>query len=233
MSSLSEDLADLHRLLLELEEVEEMLSSGPRKVAAQQRVADKKQAQCEQQQAHITSLRKASDEKSLQLKTNEARIAEHQAKLNIASSNREYEIIKTQIEANTMANSVLEDEILESLDKVDTAVQELAELKGEHEAAVEKQKKTAAEVAESSDGLKANADDLNGRITEAEKKVPASAKEAYLRLRGAHGASALSAVENNACVACYSEFSPQHRVALNLGKVLFCHSCARLVYRAG
>ena len=128
MSSLSEDLAELHGLLLELEEVEEMLSSGPRKVAAQQRVADKKQAECEQQKAHITDLRKASDEKSLQLKTNEAKIVELNGKLNVAASNREYEIIKSQIEANTMANSVLEDEILEALEKVDAAVQELSEL---------------------------------------------------------------------------------------------------------
>jgi predicted nucleic acid-binding Zn-ribbon protein len=231
MSSLSEDLAELHGLLLELEEVEEMLSSGPRKVAAQQRVADKKQAECEQQKAHITDLRKASDEKSLQLKTNEAKIVELNGKLNVAASNREYEIIKSQIEANTMANSVLEDEILESLEKVDAAVQDLNELEKLHEESVAKQKKTAAEVAESASGLQSKCDELNGQIGAVEKRVPTSAKDAYVRLRGAYGAAALSAIEGGACTQCYSELSPQHRVTLNLGKVLFCQSCARLMYR--
>lgn len=231
MSSLSEDLAALHRLLLELEEVEEMLTSGPRKVAAQERLANKKLAEVEQQKQLVTQLRKASDAKSLQLKTNEARILELRGKLNVAASNREYEIISSQIEADTVANSVLEDEILESLDKVDAAVAAHSALEQAHKEFVEKQKKTAADVAAAAAGLNEKAASLNAEIAEAEKQVPGSAREAYVRLRGAHGAGALAAVEADACVACYTELSPQHRVALNLGKVLFCSSCARLLYR--
>ena len=67
----------------------------------------------------LLELRKSADGKSLQLKSNEAKNLDLTAKLNAASSNKEYEIISSQIEADKMANSVLEDEILEALDKVD------------------------------------------------------------------------------------------------------------------
>lgn len=232
MSSHSEDLAELHRLLLELEEVEEMLTSGPRKVATHDRLATKKQAECDQQKALITDLRKAADAKSLQLKTNEARIQDLNAKLNIAASNREYEIIKSQMEADTMANSVLEDEILEALDKVDVSVATHGELQKAHAAQVEKGQKIATEVAASAAGLQEKATALNGQIELAEKKVPTSAMEMYRRLRGAHGAGCLSSVEGAACSECNSELSQQQRVGMNLGKALFCPSCARLLYRA-
>lgn len=233
MSSLSEDLSQLHRLLLELEEVEEMQRSGPRKVAVQEKIANQKLEECGQQKTLITEMRKATDGKSLQLKTTEAKIEDHKARLNAAASNREYGIIKSQIEANTMANSVLEDEILEALEKIDTTASELVELQKQHTELVERQKKTAGEVAAAADGLTQRATALTEKIREAAKCVPASAADQFQRLRGAHGASALAGVENSACDTCYSELSPQNRVALNLGKVLFCDSCGRLLYRIG
>lgn len=226
-----EDLAELHSLLLDLEEVEEMLRTGPLKVAAQQKRSEQKLAECEQQKAHITALRKAVDGKQLQLKTNEARIGDLRGKLNAASSNREYEIITSQIDADTMANSVLEDEILEALEKVDVAVTDLATMDEQHKAQVTKQKKLATEVESATAGLEARAAELNGKIDEAEKAVPTNVKDQYRRLRSAHKAGALSAVESNACVACYSELSAQRNIALNLNKVLFCDSCGRLLYK--
>ena len=208
-----------------------MQQCGPRKVAVQEKFANQKLEECDQQKNLITEVRKSADGKSLQLKTNEAKIDDHKAKLNIASSNREYDIIKSQIEADTMANSVLEDEILEALEKVDSSVEELKELEAAHKELVAKQQKTASEVAAAADGLATKAADLNGKITEAEKKVPASAADQYHRLKGAHGASALARVEESACGTCYAAISAQNNVALNLGKLLFCDSCGRILYR--
>ena len=71
--------------------------------------------------------RGASDRKSLDLKTNEAKIADLQTKLNTSTNNREYDIIRGQIDADSSANSVLEDEILESLEKVDLCQTDIRE----------------------------------------------------------------------------------------------------------
>lgn len=231
MSSLSEDLARLHSLRLELEEVEEMQRSGPVRIAAQERVANQKREQCDQQKQAITDLRKAADEKSLQLKSNETRIGDLKAKLNAAASNREYEIIASQIEADKMANSVLEDEILEAFEKVDVAQAELKEMEQSCADQIEKQKKVAADVAAAAPGLQQRAETLGQQIAQSEERVPASARDAYRRLASAHGAGALASVEDEACTACNSRISAQEKVALNLGKVVFCNSCGRLLYR--
>ena len=66
------------------------------------------------------------DQKQLQLKTAEGKVKELQIKLNTAQSNREYQTLVEQIQAAEMANSVLADEILEALDKVDDHKKQVA-----------------------------------------------------------------------------------------------------------
>ena len=80
----------------------------------------------------------ASDEKQLQLKQREAKLKDFEAKLFAAQSNKEYQLLKDQIAADKQANSVLADEILEALDKLDglqaaikTAESNLAKVKEE------------------------------------------------------------------------------------------------------
>ena len=64
-------------------------------------------------------MRVAADQKQLQLKAGEEKIKDLKRKLNAAASNREYQILKEQIAADDMAKSVLEDEIIEALEKID------------------------------------------------------------------------------------------------------------------
>ena len=72
-------------------------------------------------------MRVATDQKQLQLKSDEQKIKDHRAKLNAAASNREYQILKEQIAADEMTNSVLEDEIIEAMEKVDQLQATIAE----------------------------------------------------------------------------------------------------------
>ena len=53
------------------------------------------------------------------MKSNEQKIKDLDTKLNTAATNREYQILKDQIAADKMANSVLEDEIIEMMEQVD------------------------------------------------------------------------------------------------------------------
>ena len=99
--------------------------AAPRKIAAQEKLLSQKQAERDTLKESLTELRKAADGKSLQLKSNEAKIQDLQGKLNAAASNKEYQIISSQIAADNMANSVLEDEILEALEKVDKRLQDI------------------------------------------------------------------------------------------------------------
>ncbi len=232
MSTAASGLRELHQLLIRSREVNETLERGPKQVTARKQFTSRKLQELEAQKEVVMSLKKAIDEKNLQLRSNEARIADLKAKLNLASSNREYDIIRGQIEADTMANSVLEDEILEALEKVDRADSKAAQLDDNLAAAMGHEKRIEDEVVASQPGLKEEASRLKSAIAEAENPLPSAITELYRRLVHAHGADALASVDAGVCTACYMEVSPQSRVELNSGKIITCKSCARLHYLA-
>lgn len=232
MSATTGALRELHQLHLRLREVHEKLTEGPRQVEIRRKLVQRRQENLEEKTEELRRLKLAADEKSLQLKTNESKIAELKLKLNTASSNREYDIIKSQIDADTMANSVLEDEILEALEKVDRTAEAIATCEAELSAAREEEQALSQKVTAAEPGLREEANRLEGALAAAERELPAAILDRYRRLVGAHGADALAAVEEKTCTACYTLLSPNECVELNVGKTLFCRSCGRLLYRA-
>ena len=229
--SLTEGLGKLHSIHEAIEKIERELARGPKRVAAKQKAITAAEADQSAQKETITQLRKVSDEKSLQLKTNEARIVDHKVKLNSASSNREYEIIQKQIEADTVANSVLEDEILESLEKVDAALEKLKAIEATAAEATQEKEKIAKEVADNEPKLHAKLEAARAELKEAEKIIPAKNKDQYRRLAATRGSETLAPVTDGTCQGCNSILSPQIAVQLNVGKtIIYCQTCGSIMY---
>lgn len=229
MSASSQAIKALHELHLKLHGVQEDLARGPRQIAAKQSAVDKRRAELEARRDKLKQLKVTADQKNLQLKTNEAKINDLRAKLNVAASNREYEIITGQIAADTMANSVLEDEILETLTRIDQMQAEVKEAEQDVATAEAALKQTQADVAAREPGLKEAAAALEQQVAEAEKFLPADIVPQYRRAVQGFGADALAAVENKVCTACHMQLTAQRLVELNSGKLMFC-GCGRLLY---
>jgi len=232
MSTTTSGLKDLHQLHVQLQHVQEQLGRGPRQIRAQRQLAERKQSEVDSNKERLTQLKMAVDLKSLQLKTNEGKIAELKTKLNVAASNREFDIIKSQIDADTMANSVLEDEILESLDKIDQIQAIIGKFEEEFATAKQEEQRVASEVAAAEPGLNGERVEFETALKTAEGELPAQITLVYRRLVQAHSAGALAPVENKACTACFAILSPNLLVELNTGKIIFCSSCGRLLYLA-
>ena len=232
MNDLTTALRDLHRIHTEIQRVRTELERGPRQVRAKRRLVESKTAEIEQIRARLTQARKSADEKSLQLKTHEAKLHGLQIKLNQATSNREFDAIKGQMDADRMAMSVLEDEILESLEKTDqlksgiaTAERERQDYEGDCEA-------FAAKVAAAEGDLKSELAQLEASLKVAEKIIPASLVGDYRRLVQGHGASALAPIEGKACTSCMTVVTTQQSIDLRSGRFTFCRSCGRMLYQA-
>ncbi len=223
-------LTELHRLLLALQEVQEQIDRGPRQLKVRQQTVVQKQSDLEAQKQKHKALRINADQKSLQLKSNEVKIGDLKGKLNQAQSNREFDIIRTQMEADTVANSVLEDEILESLEKVDAAHLAIKKLEEEVAHAKAEETRVAAEIAAAQPGYQARQAELNAAITAAEAKLPEDIRTSYGRLVQAYGAAALAHVDGNTCTSCYVSLPPQMVVQVRTGQIMFCKTCGRLLY---
>ncbi|HXY33942.1 MAG TPA: hypothetical protein VEI07_06915 [Planctomycetaceae bacterium] len=231
MSAATAGLKRLHELHIRLQDINKQLEHGPRQVKARQQILAKKQAEIDALKAELKQTRMLADQKNLQLKTNETKIDQLRGKLNQAQSNREFDVIRSQIDADTMANSVLEDEILEVLEKVDQQQHKIKQAEDEIAQTAADLRRVAQEVESGAPKLRGQAIELQSALSDAEKILPQTAITTYRRLVQAHGAGALATVENNACTACFELLSANYLVELNTGKFLFCRSCGRLLYR--
>src|SRR5438046_2307477 len=119
MPSLTETLRTLHRIHRQHSDLKDRLSRGPRQIQAAEMAVKKCETDLGQAKDAYKQAKMASDEKQLQLKHRESKLADLQAKLNMAQSNKEYQLLKDQMAADKQANSVLADEILETLEKID------------------------------------------------------------------------------------------------------------------
>jgi len=229
MVSSSQALKTLHELHQRLQEVQEDLARGPRQIQAKKKSIEKRKTDLEHRRQKLKQLKLTADQKNLQLKTNENKIADLRAKLNLAASNREYEIITGQIDADTMANSVLEDEILEALTMIDQAQAEVKQAEQDVATAEAELKKLTADVQAVEPGLTDRARQLAAEVADAEKVLPDDIVPQYRRAVQAYGADALAAVEDRNCTSCHMQLTMQKMVELGAGKLMFC-TCGRLLY---
>lgn len=223
-------LTELHRLHLLSREVQDEMERGPRQLKARQQAIAQKLAELEAQKQKHKTLRMNADQRSLQLKSNEAKIGELKVKLNQASSNREFDIIRSQMEADTVANSVLEDEILDALEKVDVAHIAIKKLEEEVAHAKADEARVAAQISTALPGLQSRLTELEKAIASAESRLPEDIVVPYRRLVQAYGAAALAEVDGSTCTSCYVSLPPQMVMQVRDGHVMFCKTCGRLLY---
>ncbi len=231
MNPTGSGLKEIHDLREKLEEVAGQIDRGPRQIAARQQLLDKKKADLEARRDKLKQLKVAADQKNLQLKSSEGKIHDLQGKLNAVSTNREYDALRSQIAADKMANSVLEDEIIEALERVDAMQAEVKQVEQEVAKSQEEIAQFSAQIKQQEPELRQRAGELEAKLSNVETMLPADIVPMYRRLVQAYGARALAPVVGKACGECFVGLTAQTVVELRSGKFKFC-TCGRLMYLA-
>ena len=230
MNETSRALKDLHCLLQEIQSIRDQIARGPKRIQIMKKRRAEQEQQLQEQQSHILTVKKGIDEKNLQMNTYEAELKKLQVQLNQSTSNREFEVLKEQIDADTMAQSVLEDEILEALEKVDRLEEGVKEAQQACLDAKQKEEQVANQVQAEKPELQSKLSTLELQRTEAEQIIPGTIKADYRRLVKIHLDQALMPVQGKACTNCYVQMSAQQMVELRAGKVFLCRTCGRVLY---
>src|SRR5262249_3343485 len=123
-------LRELHRIHRQLTDLRDRIARGPKQVRARTDGVAQAEEQLAKVHGDLKAGRVALDQKQLQLKTAEGKIIDLKVKLNQANTNREYQALKDQIAADEMASSVLQDEILEAMEKLDVMKAQVPEAEG-------------------------------------------------------------------------------------------------------
>lgn len=224
------EFAHLHDLHSKQKRVRDQLERGPKQIEARKKKIAAAEAELAQKEQDLKDARAAADKKNLDLKSKENQILDLQGKLNTATTNREYDIIRGQIDADKAAMAVLEDEILELLERVDGIQREI----GEAKQAVSDAEKDVSEFANQFEEKSKELSDQDSKLTEAikdaERVIPGEIRDQYRRLVAAYGPDAMASAEGGSCNFCFVQLTSQNKVLLNSGKTLFCPSCGRLLY---
>ena len=230
MTVTAEALRELHRIHRQLTDLRDRLERGPKQLQATVVSVQKMETDLEHAKESNKRSRLLVDDRQLQLKEREARIADLESKLNLAASNREYQALKEQIAADQQANSVLEDEILEGLEKIDETVETVRVAEGNLTKAQHEAGKVRARVDGARDKLESELVRVQGELDQAEAQLPEDFRINYQRIAKARGEDALAQVDGEVCGGCFQRITSQMMNELYLSKPVFCKSCGCLLY---
>jgi uncharacterized protein len=223
-------LRTLHRIHRQLSDLTGRLDHGPRQVRATEANVQHRNELLAKAKAEAKTCRMAADQKQLQLKSGEDKVKELRRKLNAAASNREYQAFLEQIAADEMANSVLADEILEALEKVDAFQKDIAAAEAAAAAAQQRAEESRREVAQQQPVLSADIARLEAELQQLEATLPDEIRELYRRIVRQKGEDALAVVENQFCGGCNQQIPLNMLNKVMLGQPVFCKTCGRLLY---
>jgi predicted nucleic acid-binding Zn-ribbon protein len=230
MAVTAESLRELHRIHRQLADLRERLERGPRQIKAREiNVSKFTLAQSEAQET-VQKTRIAADQKQLELKAYEGRIDDWKAKLNGCSSNKEYQTLLEQIAAAEMAGSVLADEILEALERIDQLGVVASKADELLKSGQKELLKCRNEVAEDTEIANRDISRLDIELAEAESNLPAEFKSDYQRVIRGKGAEGMAEVEGQVCLGCGQQITLNMQNNLMMDRLVFCTSCGCLLY---
>lgn len=225
-------LQTLHRIHQQISDLRDRRQRGPRRVRAGQQTVANLEQKLEQVKQQSQQAKMASDQKQLDLKSIEDKILDWKGRLNSCSSNKEYQVLLEQIAAAEMAGSVLSDEILELLEKIDDLATEIATARTNVESAAAGLARAQEQVANEAEQIAADLDRLENELRVAEDALPVAFRADYDRVVHAKGVDGLTVATDACCSGCFQQLTANLQNSLALGRPIFCPSCGRLLYNA-
>lgn len=223
-------LRELHRIHIQLGDLRDRRERGPKQIKAHEANVARLDAELTRLKNEQKAAKMAADGKQLQLKSGETKMLDLRVKLNQAKSNREYQALKDQIAADEMAGSVLQDEILEALEKIEASKGGVAEAEQKLAKAKEELARVQKTVQEQQSLVEGDYKRLEGELVESEKRLPDELRDSYARMVRGKGADGMAQVDGEHCGGCYQTLTANTMNSLFIDKIVFCQVCGRLLY---
>ena len=226
------------KMLLELQELDSevldkknVLKFIPEKVKQLDAELESKSASLKCLEEELKKVQLVHKEKEGDLQTKEEAIKKHQSQLSQIKTNKEYTALQKEIDSLKADSSLLEEDIINSLDKIDEIKKNIAKEKEIFE--IEKNKTGEDKKKMEVECKKAEAEynDLSNKRKEFASKIDRSILSKYDRILHNKNGLAMVPVVSNACGGCNMNLPPQVINEARLRRELvFCGNCARILY---
>ncbi len=223
-------IRSIHRLLKQQSDLRERLEFGPRKLRLLRSNEANFLVQWEEAKELVRKTHMAVDARQLQLDEREAKIEQMKVQLNTCETNKEFQLLKDRIAADLQANSVLQDEIFEMLERLDEAKEAVQQAKLNYEKSQADSIRMEEEVKTETKTLSAELGRVSADLADRERKLPGNILQEYRHAIKGLAEDVLGETDGQSCGNCNQALTKQMAADVRASRVVYCQGCACLLY---
>ncbi len=215
---------EIYALAQVLEEIPAELSDVNRKLET-----EKSKLQKLQDELKVAQLKQK--EKEVELSSKEDNIRKYEGQLTQVKTNKEYASLQGEIKSLKADNSLLEEDIINLFDQVETVQAKVQEQKKNLETAEVEVKKKKEELEQNSKQVREKMDQLSSKKKERIKGVKPEVAALYEQIVTKKRGLALVQVLGEVCPACQITLRPQIIDEAKMkDRITLCDNCSRILY---
>ncbi|MFH1062614.1 MAG: C4-type zinc ribbon domain-containing protein [Candidatus Omnitrophota bacterium] len=226
-----EILKELQKIDSQVFKTKEALEDKPRQIAILEEEFAERSSLLKRLEDELKKVQIGHKEKDLELQSKEASVDKHKNQLSQIKTNKEYNALQVEIEKMKADNSLLEEQIIMLLDKIDTLK---ASINKEKELLAQEEKKLKTAKAAVELEIRELQETINKLNLQRKIAITADLKpevlDLYERIRENRGEIAIVPVRDGSCSGCFMNLRAQVLNELSLGKLLTCDTCSRILY---
>jgi predicted nucleic acid-binding Zn-ribbon protein len=235
MENLKQDLELLYGLQdydIKIEKIREELAGAPAIIKEKLQNVDNKKAEAEEKKKNFVALNSLRKEKEAVLDSKEKAVAKHSMELNTVKSNDAYKALLSEIEKAKADKSVIEDEILELMEKIDVESAVVKQSEAELKEFEQKTKSELSAIESSSKKLEADIAVIEKEREDFKHKVNPKILEQYERIREGRDGQGICLIDGESCGGCGMVLRPQLiNQAQKCHELVFCDNCSRILLK--
>lgn len=235
MENLKQNLELLYELQdydIKIEKIKENVENSPVLIEEKEKDLQEKKATAEAEKKHFVELNSIKKEKEALLDSKEKLIDKHSLELNSIKSNDTYKAMLLEIEKAKADKSVIEDEILELMEKIDIESAVIKQAEADFKVF---EQKTNAEIEEIKNSSKKSEDEiakLEKEREEHKQKVDKNILEQYERIREGRNGQGICFIDGESCGGCGMVLRPQLiNQAYKYTELVYCDNCSRILMK--
>ncbi|MCL2390196.1 MAG: C4-type zinc ribbon domain-containing protein [Endomicrobia bacterium] len=235
MENLKQDLELLYNLQeydIKIAALRNHIAGIPVIISSKQKEIENKKTEIEVKKKDFVDLNSLKKEKEALLDSKEKAIAKNSMELNSVKSNDTYKALLLEIEKAKADKSVVEDEILELMLKIDS---ESSIVKNAENDFKNFEQKLKSEITELENSVKKDEESIAGIEKEREEykhKVSPKILEQYERIREGRDGQGIVLVDGESCGGCSMVLRPQLiNQAHKCNELVFCDNCSRILLK--
>jgi predicted nucleic acid-binding Zn-ribbon protein len=235
MENLKQDLELLYELQdydIKIENIKSLIADAPELIENKKSELEAKKLETEEKKKNFVALTSLKKEKESVLDSKEKAIGKHSLELNTVKSNDTYKALLLEIEKAKADKSVIEDEILELMDKIE---EESKVVKASEAELKEFEQKIKSEISEIENSAKKYSDEIKKIEEDREQhklKVNKNILQQYERIREGRNGQGVCLVDGESCGGCGMVLRPQLiNQAQKCHDLVFCDNCSRILLK--